>query len=395
MNKELANRITERVLSEQIAPNMRRVDFDQPKAVIQADPFSLLSRDEYIEKYGKEQYYKKLNKLTTRIAQQIYNSKQSWESWAGALLKGTTLGDQPDSALKAIRQIRNARHFEQVQSKFKELSGGAGIGQWIASYLGYKWSAFQNIEGTDWNPEQTIKYGNAIINHLKKIGADPETIDAINTRVTDSKFSIEYGGDAYKTSTEIISGEFFKKYKHEIALAVEIAGMLAGGPFGLAIAGVAAFADAKMYWDDGDRYMATLMAVLSLLPGTKLGFKLIKGTRLGRKAIIALAKKIKQIKAGAKPILTKIEQLYIRALGQPGIGSELSELIKRAAKTKAAKVAGKGAKAVATGTGRLAKAATGVAAPLYVTDKIYQGMGWEEADIEQQVNSDAIFAELK
>ena len=106
-------------------------------------------------------------RLAKTIAQQIYDSK--------GLIK-----DDLSATLRAIKRIKDSKQFELVQTELRKLTGGRGIGKYIASFLG---TMFMNIEI---NMIETLEDGRAIVKHLKQIKADPKTIDIINDRILNS-----------------------------------------------------------------------------------------------------------------------------------------------------------------------------------------------------------------
>lgn len=368
------------ILSEQIAFKRKQPAVNTTLKL--RAPFDLLSSDAYIKKYGKDAYNKKLNKLSDEIAESIFNSKETWQRWFSNILLGR-VGDRPGQALTAIKKIRDAKHFEQVQTKFKKLSGGMGIGQFISAYLGWKWSAFQQIEGVDWNPKETINYGNAIIKQLKKIKANPETIDIINTRIVDASASLKYGGTPYKTAADISSGDFWKKYKHEITQAAAIGALFIPVPgLNVAISTSLGLADAKMYWDEGDRYSAGFMALLSILTsgagaaGAKYGLNAIIKA-MGKKNVAKFIAKMKIIYSGGKQVLTAIEQELIKLLSQrQKTFLELAkEYIEKFTKSKTAQQGGK----ITSG---IAKQYAAIVAAEKAWDPIYVKAGLQLADIQ-------------
>lgn len=79
--------------------------------------------------------------------------------------------------VKAIKQIKDAKQFYLVQTEFRKLSNGRGIGQYIASFLGTRFM------GADLNLVETLRDGETIVKHLKSIKADPATIKIINDRI--------------------------------------------------------------------------------------------------------------------------------------------------------------------------------------------------------------------
>ena len=109
-------------------------------------------------------------RLAKTIANQIYDSK------------GGDVGtrDSLDDTLRAIKRIKDAKQFELVQTELRKLTGGRGIGKYIASFLGTM------IMGVEINTTETLEIGRAIVKHLQKIKADPKTIEILNNRISKS-----------------------------------------------------------------------------------------------------------------------------------------------------------------------------------------------------------------
>jgi hypothetical protein len=108
-------------------------------------------------------------RLAKTIAQQIYDSKR--------LTK-----DDLDDTLRAIKRIKDSEQFELVQTELRKLTGGRGIGKYIASFLG----TMNNM--VDINISETLGIGREIVKHLQKIKADPKTIAILNDRIAISVF---------------------------------------------------------------------------------------------------------------------------------------------------------------------------------------------------------------
>ena len=109
-------------------------------------------------------------RLAKTIANQIYDSK------------GGDVGtrDSLDDTLRAIKRIKDAKQFELVQTELRKLTGGRGIGKYIASFLGTM------IMGVEINTTETLEIGRAIVKHLQQIKADPKTIEILNNRIAKS-----------------------------------------------------------------------------------------------------------------------------------------------------------------------------------------------------------------
>lgn len=106
-------------------------------------------------------------RLAKTIANQIYDSKRPTK-------------DDLDDTLRAIKRIKDAKQFELVQTELRKLTGGRGIGKYIASFLGTM------IMGVEINTTETLEIGRAIVKHLQKIKANPKTIEILNNRISKS-----------------------------------------------------------------------------------------------------------------------------------------------------------------------------------------------------------------
>jgi hypothetical protein len=106
-------------------------------------------------------------RLAKTIAQQIYDSKRPTK-------------DDLDDTLRAIKRIKDAKQFELVQTELRKLTGGRGIGKYIASFLGTM------LMGVEINTTETLDIGRGIVKHLQNIKADPKTIAILNDRIAKS-----------------------------------------------------------------------------------------------------------------------------------------------------------------------------------------------------------------
>lgn len=168
--------------------------------------------------------------------------------------------------------------------------------------------------------------------------------------------------------------EWWNTYKHDVMMAAEIGALfipVAGPAISMGVAAL----DAKMYWDEGDKYTGGFVAAMTAIPLIgSLAIKIPGVKQLGAKGISALAKKMKLIKAGKKPALTATEKTVIQQLGknQKLVASETSKYY---AKKIAAKKAGK---KVAT---TAAKATGNYVAARNVWDWVYKNAGVQQAEI--------------
>ncbi len=144
-------------------------------------------------------------------------------------------------------------------------------------------------------------------------------------------------------------------------------------------AGIAA-ADAAMYWNEGDRETAGLIAILSAIP---LIGKIPAVKRLGRKGLAALMKKLRHVKTGKRAAFSKLEQAAIKDLSANK--KAIYQQMKAATKKVAASKVGKGVKTVAN---TAAKGSAVYSAVKATWDPIYAKLGLDIADIETQTQSD-------
>jgi hypothetical protein len=192
---------------------------------------------------------------------------------------------------------------------------------------------------------------------------------------------------------------FWRDHKHDIMAAASIAALFIPIP-GVNVALAAtlqaaastafALADAKMYWDEGNRYMALSMTAFALMPGSGAIVSRIPGVKqLGAAGMAKLAKLLFKAKKGVKVAFTKLQRLVIKGLSKEKklVAHETAkksiEIGKKIANSKAAKVTGKVTGKVARGTAKVASyGAASTALTQYVVDPIYTAAGFDTADIE-------------
>lgn len=170
---------------------------------------------------------------------------------------------------------------------------------------------------------------------------------------------------------------FFSAHKHEILGAAAIAAFLIPPPVGPLISAGISGADAALYWNEGDKYTGGFMAMLSVLPFLGIATKIPGLAQLGAAGTKALASKLAQIQKGLKPVLTKVEQEIVKAIGtnKAIIAKQTVAYLKKKAAKIAASKAGKVAK---TGTKTIG---TTVAAKT-IWDPIYTKYGFDVAEME-------------
>lgn len=312
---------------------------------------------------------KQLSKFD-KIAKQIYDSKG-------------VLWDDEASAKNAIKKIKNLEQYKEVNKSLRKLTGGRGIGQYLRSFtkLIDRLEVVNHLRSfipkNQWNwtieyivPWEDFKY----VNSKSLPGNLPTTAGQSNA----STALISYYSDKglWKAGGPNIDAEFWKDYKHEIMLGAQIGTAIIPviGPY---ISAVVGLADAKIYWDEGDRYSAGLMAILSLLPGmgglaAKLGLTgAIKS--LGKAGLTKFIAKLKLIANGGKPALTPAEKKIVRLLGkhQQPLVKEVQEFLKKKAVQQGGKL-----------TSGIAKQYAAIVAAEKAWDPIYVKAGLQLADIQ-------------
>lgn len=319
-----------------------------------------------------------------RTAKDIYDSKQ----W---------LADNEQRAVDAIKRIPNNKQFELVQNELRKLTSGRGIGQYVKSF----------IQDGAYGSYVTLKYINDIIKHLKQIKANPKTIEIFTNlqMVYKDLAKMETAQDAALGGPEL--RKFWKDYHHEIMLAASI-GALFLGPIGLLVSAGISLGDAGMYYQEGNRYEAGIMAGFAILPGLgKLATLSKPIVKLGAKGMAALGSKLAM---SSKPVLNRLEMAVIKDMSkyQGVIKSEMNAYFKARAANEAANIArkqgAKGAKKIiqkigdgsikasVVGLKTAGQLAGGLAAyDLYNKgwDKVYVKLGFDQKDL-QDINKTSL-----
>lgn len=316
-------------------------------------------------------------KLAQNLAKTIYNSKR-------------LLADNEQLAVDAIKSIPNNKVFELVQTELRKLTGGLGIGQYIKSF----------IQDGAYQAQYTLKYINDIIKHLKQIKANPKTIEILTPlqMVYKDLVKMETAQDAALGGPEL--RKFWKDHHHEIMLAASL-GALFFGPIGLLVSAGISLGDATMYYQEGDRYTAGIMAGFALLPGLGKIAQVSKPiSQLGANGMAALGKKLA---TSSSPVLNRVEMYAINDMAKYSnlIKTEMNSYFKARAKNEAAYILRKntapGAKKIIQrlGDGSLKATTMGTKfginlAPgfagfeLYnqAWDKVYVKLGFDQKDLQ-------------
>ena len=304
------------------------------------------------------------------IAKQIYDSKG-------------TFWDDEKSAINAIKKIKNLTQYKEVLKSLQKLTGGRGIGQYLKSFttLVDRLEIVNHlrtfIPENQWSwtieyivPWQDFKY----LNSSTFPGSKPKTAGQSNAATAMISYYSKKG--LWKAGGPSLDAEFWKDYKHEIMLGAQIGTAIIPvvGPY---ISAGIGLADAKIYWDEGDRYSAGMMAILSIIPGlgglaAKLGLtSAIKS--LGKAGLTKFIAKLKLIANGGKPVLTQEEKKIIRILGQnqKPLIKQVEDFLKKKSASTAGKIGGSVAKQYAA-----------IVAAEKAWDPIYIKAGLQLADIQ-------------
>jgi len=348
-----------------------------------------------IEQIAPNQFVKPLNtkadlgyktdaQSAKSIAKDIYDSKQ----W---------LADNEQRAVNAIKRIPNNKQYELVQTELRKLTNGRGIGQYVKSF----------IQDGAYGSYRTLKYINNILKHLKQIDANPKTI-AIFTDlqiVYKDLVKMETAQDKALGGPEL--RQFWQDYHHEILLAASIGALFIPG-IGLLISAGISLGDAGMYWQEGNRYEAGIMAGFAIIPALGKLVTLSKPiAKLGAKGMAALGSKLAK---SSKPILNRLEMAAIKDMSkyQKLIKTEMDAYFKARAANEAANIArkagAKGAKKIIQklGDGSLKASVVGLKTAggfgvgmaqfdLYnkVWDKVYVDLGLDQKDL-QDINKTSL-----
>jgi len=274
------------------------------------------------KKYGKEYAKKRFPRGVP-----VYDS---WEDYCAEIIylsKGT-VSDIETNAMQAILAIKSADSFNKVNKALQKKTGGMGIGQYISSFFGtytnnyIKQLADHDIS-TKLSPQSSIYLeimGNRnhwktetrlhkILEHLKKIGANPNSITILQKTYNVIKYVASLEKKIWKSSfsKQIVD------HKHEIALVASIVAPFFG-PLGIAISTGIMLGDAAIYAHEGDYLSSGMSAIFALLPVVGTIPKLIPGiARLEARGMAALGKKLATSK---NPVLNKLELSIIKDMAK-------------------------------------------------------------------------------
>ena len=246
------------------------------------------------------------------LAKQIYDSKGY-------------LWDDPKGTVAAIKQIKTVDQFKAVNNELKKLTAGRDIATYLKSFLDKSdkktWELILSYLKT--------QFANYPAETLYPIGKVYFNLMNDYTNPTSGKIATQYVSADYikwwkQKQAEVISGistspgatitKTIQQYRHELAI---IGGIVTAfiPILGPVLSTVIGMADAKMYYDDGDKYTAGLVTVLSLIPG---GSAVAKG--LARKII----SKSGTLTAAEAAILGKV------ASSKTMINTKMAEMLKKA-----------------------------------------------------------------
>ncbi len=282
------------------------------------------------------------------IAKQIYDSKGIF--W-----------DSESSAIAAIKKIKSIQLYKEVQKGLQFLTGGRGIGQYLASFttipqrleIVNHLRSFIPESQWSWTIEYILPW-----NDFKYVNTMPQKFNNMNAGQNNAKTALigYYSKKGlWKAGGPNAVDEFWKDYHHEILMFAEAAAWLLPVPILNAVLATAiASADIKMYVDEGDYYSAGLMTALTVIPGigalAKLGLKPVL-KKMGASGVKKFIGKLKLIKSGQKPALTAEEKELLRVTSKPSnrqlIKQEVNAFLKKAVASKGGKIAGQAGKTAA------------------------------------------------
>lgn len=286
------------------------------------------------------------------------------------------ISDNENNATRAILAIKDKKEFDEAQQALQKLSGGRGIGQYIASFFGtytdsYVKSLEQHNISTKLSPAGTIGLEllhnrnhwktesrlNKIITHLKKINAGSATLGILEKIYDKIKYIASLEKKIWQSSTTKAVVDFAVEYRHEILLVLEILTSMAG-PYGYLISMGIGLINAGWYASEGEYYQAGVQGILAIMPGVfKLAGKLPQlvelMTKLGSKNLMRLGAKL----ASKNAKFSQLEQRIVKALF--GAKNLIKPIFDEAARISAQRAAMKavmkmkGASTAAAGFGRL------------------------------------------
>lgn len=299
-----------------------------------------------------------------KIAKQIYDSKG-------------VIWDNEASAIGAIRKIKTLAQYKDVLKALQKLTGGRGIGQYLKSFtkLNQRLEIVNHLKSFipenqwGWTIEYIVPYSDfKYVNSKTYPGSIPKNAGQSNAATALIAYYSKKG--LWKKGGPNIDKETWKDYHHEILFTAEIVTSLIP-LIGPVIAGGIALADAKIYWDEGDKYTAGFYAMLTAIPYIGPIIKKIPGAKqLTNKLAIQFAKKLTLMKNGAKPTLTALEQTLLPQISKFRnlISSETSKYY---TKKLAAKKVGKA----------LGKQAINYTAARTAWNWVYKNAGFQQAEI--------------
>lgn len=286
------------------------------------------------------------------------------------------ISDNENNATRAILAIKDKKEFDEAQRSLQKLSGGRGIGQYIASFFGtYTDSYVKSLEQHNistklspagaiglellhnrnhWKTESRL---NKIITHLKKINAGSATLGILEKIYDKIKYIASLEKKIWQSSTIKAVVDFAVEYRHEILIVLEILTSMAG-PYGYLISMGIGLINAGWYASEGEYYQAGVQGILAIMPGVfKLAGKLPQlvelMTKLGSKNLMRLGAKL----ASKNAKFSTLEQRIVKALF--GAKNLIKPIFDEAARISAQRVAMKavmkmkGAETAAAGFGRL------------------------------------------
>ena len=254
--------------------------------------------------------------IRAKLTEQTFNAKAVAKKIYDA--KGFVWDNEYD-AVKAILSIKDASQYNQVQTELQKLTGGKGIAQYVSSFI-----AVRDSVNSKYGPIG-IRYVKSIMDHLTKIKANPKSIDIFKKELTRlitwyqaSMAAAEKGAGQTQFAWETWTQRALKdpEFKHAYLTSLSIVAALIPG--GAALSTMIGLGDSYVYYQEGDKYTAGLVALLSLIPGGSAATKALTKKLIARSGALTAAETAIIKKAAASKSLINAQ---IGKLLQKGVES--------------------------------------------------------------------------
>jgi len=237
------------------------------------------------------------------VADLIYNAK------------GYFVDDEEKAKEVIERNIKNIQQYKDVTKELQKLSGGRGLGAYLRSFMDlsdrlevvsylmdrlpanqWNWTVKAIVS---WDDFKHFSTGGSAYQRSGLSGNYPKSGPAHRGW---TKLMTLYA-DKMKTRGEELWGETLHDVKFVSSIATAVVPVI--GPV---ISAAISLSDAKQYYDEGDKYSAGLITVLSLIPGGKAVAKALTRKIITKNAALTAAEKAVLTKLATNKTLVK-EQL--------------------------------------------------------------------------------------